>query len=101
MEPVWLVPSKLIGRWDLRLCPSKEIPPTIEKCDIFYHDFEHSYQNMMFEFEWAYSHLSDLGILASDDIHFNKAWYNFHNKRRSMYHIFGHPSLGISQRNAV
>jgi hypothetical protein len=101
MQPGWLVPNKLRKRWDLRLGPSKEILPTIEKCDIFYHDSEHSYQNMMFEFEWAYAHLSDLGILASDDIHFSRAWSYFHSKRKSMYPLLGHLSFGISQRNAV
>ena len=100
-QPGWLIPLKLRDRWDLRLGRSKEVLPDLDKCDFFYHDSDHSYQNMMFEYEWAYSRLPNHGILASDDIKWNNAWRDFHFKRGNMFPLFGYLEYGISQKNAV
>ena len=100
-EPGWLIPRELRGRWELRLGSSREVLPKIEKCDVFYHDSEHSYTNMMFEYEWAYTRLPNLGILASDDIGWNNSWFDFHTKRPEMFPLLGRLFFGISQKHAV
>jgi hypothetical protein len=100
-EPGWLIPDELRERWELHLGESKKILPSVDKCDIFYHDSEHSYENMMFEYNWAYSKLKNFGILASDDIGWNSAWKDFHNKHKDLLPLLGHLDFGISQKKAV
>jgi hypothetical protein len=48
--------------------------------DIFIHDSEHSYENMMFEYMTAWDHLKEGGILLSDDTNLNKAFSDFSAK---------------------
>ena len=63
--------------------------PTIEDdVNVFYHDSEHSYQNMTFEYEWAYDHLKPGGILASDDVDWNEASLDFTRRRKDMRPLF-------------
>jgi predicted O-methyltransferase YrrM len=89
LESGWLVPPELRTLWELKLGPSTETLPTIEEdVDVFYHDSEHSYQNMTFEYEWAYNHLREGGILASDDVDWNKAFSDFTRKRKDMQPLF-------------
>ena len=77
----WMVPQDLRGRWDLRLGKSQEVlPPLVEELeeiDFFIHDSEHSYRCMKFEFEAAYPHIREGGILASHDIDMNTAFQDF------------------------
>ena len=64
LEPGWLVPSELRTFWDLRLGSSSGVLLTVEgKVNVFYHDSEHSYENMTFEYEWARNHLK-IGMFA-------------------------------------
>jgi hypothetical protein len=78
LSPGWLVPDSLRGRWELRLGWSSEILPTLNfEVDMFHHDSEHSYQNMMFEYEWALQHLVGGGVLSSDDVTWNGAFTDF------------------------
>jgi len=78
LSPGWLVPEELRKFWDFRLGRSQDLLPKIEgNIDLFYHDSEHSYDNMMFEFEWAHGRLHEDGILASDDIRWNRAFDEF------------------------
>lgn len=80
-EPGWIVPSKLRNRWHLRLGLSREILPALldelGTIDLFIHDSEHSYENMMFEYRTAYTHLRLNGLLISDDTTWNKAFEEF------------------------
>jgi hypothetical protein len=43
---------------------------------IFFHDSDHSYENMFFEFNWAWNNL-DAAVIISDDIDGNDAFYDF------------------------
>ena len=80
-EPGWIVPNELRHFWTLELGKSSDIlPKTNYTIDMFLHDSEHSYDNMLFEFEWAYEHLSPGGIICSDDIHWNNAYLDFVDK---------------------
>lgn len=68
----WLVQEEFKYRWTLILGSSKEKLPillnTLKNIDIFYHDSDHSYENMMFEFQLAKSYFKEGGLLLSDDI---------------------------------
>lgn len=48
---------------------------------IFFHDSDHSYENMRFEFQWAWNYLK-VNLIISDDIDGNNAFYDFCKKNR-------------------
>jgi len=77
----WLVPKKLRHRWKLIIGKSQEKLPSLLKelkcIDAFLHDSEHTYKLMMFEYETAWFYLRDGGLLLSDDVHWNSAFYDF------------------------
>lgn len=85
----WLVPSELRHRWKLVLGRSQEKLPLLlndlSDIDIFLHDSEHKYEAMMFEYENAWSHLSNRGVILSDDIHWNSAFYDFARKNHASH----------------
>lgn len=80
----WIVPEDLTENWEIKIGSTRKILPEInQNFHMFYHDSEHSEENMLFEFDWANSHLEPGGVLISDDIDLNRAWDLFlkrHNK---------------------
>jgi hypothetical protein len=80
-QPGWLVPGRLRSRWTLILGESKKELPQLmeklEKTDIFYHDSEHSYENMKFEYSAAWPKIPAGGLLLSDDVTWNNAFKEF------------------------
>ena len=81
-KPVgWIISEELKERWELILGASNEklfhLLSKLGKIDIFYHDSEHSYNNMWFEFNSAWESLKSGGLLLSDDITENKAFADF------------------------
>ena len=77
----WLIPDYLRHRWQLIPGMSvEELPPLLEKLrtiDIFLHDSEHSYENMLWEYQTAWVHLKAGGILLSHNIDSNYAFDDF------------------------
>lgn len=90
-----VVPDGLKDKWQLILGDAKTILPQLleklKKVDIFMHDSLHTYEHMLFEFEYAFKYLGDNGIIASHDILSNKAFEGFcnqHNmKKLKLYNI--------------
>jgi predicted O-methyltransferase YrrM len=80
-EPGWLIPSELRERWTLRLGRTQdELPPLLDQLgaiDSFMHDSEHSFECMWFEFNEAWPHLRDGGVLLSDDVNSTEAFPRF------------------------
>ena len=57
-----------------------ELPKILEKLgniDFFYHDSEHKYKFMMWEYETVFPYFNKLSIIFSDDISWNSAFSNF------------------------
>lgn len=77
----WVVPDVLRKRWDLRLGPSQELLPKLvselKTIDVFFHDSDHSYQNMLFEFGTVFPALRARGLIISDDVHKNTSFSEF------------------------
>jgi predicted O-methyltransferase YrrM len=77
----WLVPEEVRNRWRLIRGKSSEklqdLLNDLLEVDLFLHDSEHSYQNMMFEFETVWPHLRKEGVLLSDDTHMNESFFDF------------------------
>ncbi|ACV11301.1 conserved hypothetical protein [Halorhabdus utahensis DSM 12940] len=82
------VPESLRDNWELHLGSSDEILEPlltdIGPIDIFCHDSDHSYENMMFEFNTAQEHLHSEGVVLSDDVDWNDAFMDFTNKYASV-----------------
>lgn len=84
-EPGWVIPDDLTGYWELRLGKSqRELPPLLQdlgKIDLFFHDSDHTFPCMMFEYELAWEYLKPGGILLSDDVDSNDAFNTFGQSR--------------------
>jgi predicted O-methyltransferase YrrM len=80
-ETGWIVPDTLRERWRLVLGDARqELPALLERLgmvDGFFHDSDHSYRHMTWEFDLAYPHVHPGGVLLSDDITSNDAWSDF------------------------
>ncbi|MBL77209.1 MAG: hypothetical protein CL763_09870 [Chloroflexi bacterium] len=79
-----VIPENLRHRWNFNLGKSTEklqqVFEELNGVDIFIHDSLHTYKNMMFEFECAEENLSENGIIISDDVLDNDAFFNFSNR---------------------
>lgn len=75
----FLVNDELKYRWALLHGKSKDILPKLVcgDLDVFLHDSDHAYDNMMFEYTWAYPRLKVGGVLLSHDINRNNAIFDF------------------------
>ena len=80
-----IIPDNLKNRWELVLGKStkklKNLFDEHDDIDIFIHDSLHTYKNMMFEFDTAFENINKNGMIISDDIFGNDAFYDFSNKR--------------------
>ena len=80
-ETGWLVPPSLAGRWELVLGDARgELPALLERLgevDFFFHDSDHSYEHMVWEYTQAYPHIRAGGLLLSDETTSNRAWEEF------------------------
>jgi predicted O-methyltransferase YrrM len=93
----WIVPDNLATVWEIKIGPTKEILPKIESnFDMFYHDSDHSEENMLFEFEWANAHLKLGGVLISDDIDLNGAWDLFLKRHKQYREIVRSVTTGVA-----
>lgn len=83
----WLIPDYLRHRWELIPGRSSEkLLPLFEKLgaiDIFLHDSEHSYRNMLWEFQTAWAYLRTGGILLSHNIDWSEAFADFSKSTRA------------------
>jgi predicted O-methyltransferase YrrM len=77
----WLIPDYLRYRWHLILgSSSEELAPLLKKVneiDIFLHDSDHSYKNMLWEFQTAWAYMKVGGLLLAHNIDSNKAFADF------------------------
>jgi predicted O-methyltransferase YrrM len=94
------IPENLRDRWSLHIGDvRRELPlllgehPTI---DMFYHDSEHTYELMTWEFEQVVSHIRAGGLITSDDTNWNSAFadFTFHHKLTNVRTILSR--LGVA-----
>lgn len=88
----WLVKDELRNNWNLNLGDSKKVLPKLlddlKQIDIFFHDSDHSYEHMMFEFNTALPYLFDKKIILSDDVDLNDSFKDFSKKNNLSYESF-------------
>jgi len=72
------------GRWRLKTGKNRAVflsaISKLEKVDVFLHDSDHSYENMMFEFENILPKMAKGSIVMSDDVNTNSAFIEFSKK---------------------
>jgi predicted O-methyltransferase YrrM len=77
----WLVPDAYQDRFEVLSGDAKDLlPGLLEKVgsiDMFYHDSDHTYDHMMFEFVESKKYLSKNGVIVSDDISWNASLWDF------------------------
>jgi predicted O-methyltransferase YrrM len=77
----WLIPDYIRYRWHLIVGKSSEkLAPLLKKVtgiDIFLHDSDHSYQNMLREFQTAWASLKAGGLLLAHNIDYSEAFSDF------------------------
>jgi len=76
-----LIPDSLRSRWNLIFGTSSEklqnLLRSLSSIDIFVHDSQHTFKNMMFEFKTAWPFVKKNGFLLSDDVLNNNAFHIF------------------------
>ena len=101
-----IIPKKLKSKWELIIGKSTEklesISNEVNDLDIFIHDSSHTYENMMFEFNMIIKKIKKNGIIISDDIIDNDAFYDFtrvNNVKKYIVKVEGNQGLGIIIKN--
>ncbi|MDV3293766.1 MAG: class I SAM-dependent methyltransferase [Nitrososphaerales archaeon] len=96
------IPRELRDAWQLVVGPSSQRLPalleSLRRVDMFIHDSEHSYENMMREFTTAWPFIMDSGLLVSDDVNLNSAFDEFASKVGRQPFIIYKRSMRGSQR---
>ena len=76
-----LVPQRLRSSWHMVRGRSRRVLPglisQLPHIDIFLHDSLHTYRNMLWEFQTAWSKLTPGVVLMSDDVAMNRAFEDF------------------------
>jgi predicted O-methyltransferase YrrM len=77
----WIIPKSLKGKWELLLGRTSdrlsELLCKVGPVDVFFHDSEHSYENMYWEFRTLWPSLRKGGILMAHNIDVNNAFPDF------------------------
>lgn len=99
------IPESLRARWDLRLGDTRRILPDtlreLGQIDFFYHDSEHTYETMKWEYCTVLPHLTLNGTIASDDVGWNSAFEEFVAKNAFMWHGTIAGRLGVATNSPV
>jgi hypothetical protein len=93
----------LHSRWQIVLGKTSEQLPkllaTLGEIDAFFHDSDHSYDNMTFEFGTAWTFLRHEGLLLADDTDENESFSDFSMARGTKVVLF--PSASANKRYGI
>ena len=99
-EPAWLVPGDLRARFELVLGDTRStLGPRLEReaaVDVFFHDSLYTTRHMLFEFRVAWRRLRSGGVLASDDVFWNPAFWAFTRLHRVPFRHIG--TMGVTRK---
>jgi predicted O-methyltransferase YrrM len=77
----WMVPDAYRDRMEVWNGDAKDLLPKmvdkVDAIDFFYHDSDHTYDHMMFEFREAKRKLTPGGLIVGDDISWNASLWDF------------------------
>ena len=96
-----IIPDYLKNRWNFMALKRdnkksfKKFINNFDKIDIFFHDSDHSYWWQTLEYNTAFNHIKNGGLLVSDDIDNSYAFLDFVNKNKiDFYSFFNSGSMG-------
>ena len=82
----WMVPDAYRDRFEVRTGDAKLLLPKmvdgLSSIDLFYHDSDHTYDHMMFEFREVERKLRPGGLIVADDVSWNASVWDFADKYR-------------------
>ncbi|MCY0862719.1 MAG: class I SAM-dependent methyltransferase, partial [Metallosphaera prunae] len=81
----FLVPERLRGKWRLHIGRSIDVLPNLVReieVDIFLHDSEHTFENVMFELRTVWEHLRNGGKIFIDNLDFTDAQRTFAKEKK-------------------
>jgi len=88
----WMVPEAYHKRFHVQNGDAKILlPKLVERLptiDMFYHDSDHTYNHMMFEFREAKRKLAPGGLVVADDISWNAALWDFADEYKAPAYNF-------------
>jgi len=95
----WIVPEAYGKRFEVQHGDSKLLLPSLvdrlDMIDMFFHDSDHTYNHMMFEFREAKRKLVPGGLVVADDISWNASLWDFADANRvPAYNFKG--SVGVA-----
>jgi predicted O-methyltransferase YrrM len=77
----WMIPDRYHDRFELHVGEAKALLPKLvdrlDSVDFFYHDSNHTYDHMTFEFREAKRKLAPGGLIVADDIAWNSSLWDF------------------------
>jgi predicted O-methyltransferase YrrM len=77
----WLVPDAYRDRFEVWTGDAKDLMPKlvdeVDSIDLIYHDSDHTYDHMMFEFREAKRKLNAGGLVVADDVSWNASVWDF------------------------
>jgi len=88
-----MVPDKFKDGWEFITGDCTKELPKLQHCDHFFHDSDHSYAHMVFEYAWATK--AGAKVIVSDDVSQNEAFFRFF--KEPMTHI-RNPNIGAAVR---
>jgi predicted O-methyltransferase YrrM len=81
----WIVPDIYRDRFDVQIGDAKALLPKlvdqVDRIDMFFHDSDHTYNHMTFEFNEAMRKLAPGGVILADDIAWNASLWDFADAR--------------------
>jgi predicted O-methyltransferase YrrM len=94
----WLIPDRLLRRFECMSGNSKELLPKllekIGKVDFFYHDSDHSYDHMWWEFETVLPYMNPHGLIIADNIAWSSVTWDWAQKH-GLYSLNHAGSQGV------
>ena len=88
-----LVPEKYKDGWEFITGDATTELPKLPRCDHFFHDSDHSYAHMVFEYAWATK--AGAKVIVSDDVSQNEAFFRYFTE--PMTHM-RNPNIGAAVR---
>jgi len=80
-EVGWMVPEELQERWHFVSGRTEDelerVLESVGVIDVFFHDSDHSYETMNYEYWTSWPYLAKGGFLLSDDSGMNSAFHDF------------------------
>ena len=99
-RPGWLVPERLRHRYEVVLGDVRStLRPRLAAegaVDLFFHDSLHTARQMLFEYRNAWRRMRSGGLLVSDDVSWNRAFWAFTKLHRVRFGTVG--EVGVTRK---